>query len=424
MSTLETKHLAWFFHFLHLKIKEKEIRHSTKEDELKTGMLYGALAAFFLTGCLNDGSVKISHKPNFKNQTVEVRGTTTGYGNLRTDGVADFGLVLKSFNKQDLFQIELDDLMSTSIDRINVFGQNLDIPSNVALPDQRERYIFSIRLNKPNYRIFFEPNRDTSVIILHGQFPFSDVIDGFRNGTSLLQLAGLFNILSYTEYPGTTSNGSLFVEKNLNVGQNLLRETQSVSAPTSTPRDYNFVAVSLLPTSGGNGFYPTDIKVVPQNRTSNIKIERQQPAMLTGLFHSSFADPSSTQIQKHKMTLQLHSPIKSTSSLLGFVENLNYSNGTLSFTAPSLAGHSASEMGVTARVFDVSGPSPVLVYDAHQIGMWSNSIDLSGFDSIRQSRNRYRIELSLHASTSNQAITNLDELFNNTEFVTRNAIAL
>lgn len=377
------------------------------------------LSVILLTGCFKTDTSSLNLKSN--SSSIQVKGTTVGYGTLREDGRADFGLVLRSFQKQDLFQIELDDLMSTSTDRISVFGYNLDLPSNVALPDQRERYFLSIRLNKPQYRVDFKPEQDTSMIILHGQFPFSDVIDGFRNGTSLLQLAGLFNILSYSEYQGQTYSAPQVLTQDLTVGQNPLRETQSLTAPNSIPRDYNFVAVSLLQSHQGDSFFPTDIKVIPQGRSAQVKVERGREALFTGLFHSSFADSEAKGLQRYKMSLQLQTLGRTGSSLLGFVEDLKYTGGQMTYLAPSMmAGMNA--LGVSAQVFEAQ--TGQLVHSLHQLGPWTGHLDMTALESFRQSGKKYRIEVSLHASTSNDIPYDSESLFNSTELVTKNAIEI
>lgn len=384
-----------------------------------------------MTGCLSESFI---HKPKwFKSQSLELSGHTSGYGNLRTDGTADFGLVLKNFSKADLFQIELDDLMSTSIDSINVFGMSLDLPSNVALPDQRERYILSIRLNKPQYRVSFEEGQNTSVILLHGQFPFTKVIDGFRNDVSLLQLAGDFNILSYTEAQGPLAVSGQGLQKDLVAGQNLLTETHSVSAPQQIPASYNFVAVSLLKSSMAQGYFPTDIKVIPARRSADIKIERQSPALFTGLFHNDFASNSSQGLNKFKMSLQLHNSLNQNTKLLDFVEDLNYAQGSLSYTAPQpssspLPSLSTLAIGTSIKIYKTKplglAQSPELVFSTYELGSWTGFIDLSGFESVRDPQAQYRLELNLHASTLHNNAQNEHELYEFTELVTRNALTL
>ncbi|MCO5113264.1 MAG: hypothetical protein M9899_03715 [Bdellovibrionaceae bacterium] len=384
-----------------------------------TSTLALVVTAFWFTGCFKENSVH-TPKANLKSAQVEIKGSTNGYGNLREDGRADFGLILKNFNKQDLFQIELDDLMSTSTDRLSVFGYNLDLPSNVALPDQRERYIFSIRLNKPHYRLYFEPGQDTSLIILHGQFPFSDVIDGFRNGTSLLQLAGLFNILSYTEYVGTTVDSPQVIFQDLAVGQNRLSETDTIAAPTSVPRDFNFVAVSLLQATAGNKFYPTDIKVINPSRSAQIKVERGRSALFTGLFHSTFAESDTKGLLRYKMSLQF-SANTNAHPLLGFVDQLNYAGGHINYTAPQIPT-GLNAIGASAQVFDAT--TNEVIYTSYQLGPWSGQLDLVALETLRQSGKKYRIEVSLHASSSNDIPNDHETLFETTELVTKNAIEI
>lgn len=398
-------------------------------------LLYILILTFGLTACLKDKGFEVNHKPLFKNSQVELSGTTTGYGVLRTDGVADFGLVLKSFNKTELFQIKLDDLMSESIDRISVFGRSLDIPSNVAIPQQSERYFITIRLNKPTYRVYFEPMKDTSIIILHGQFPFSDVIDGFQNDQSLLELAGLFDILSYSEYPGSVFDTAQTVSQDLDVGQTPLFNKQLVIAPKTIPRDFNFVAVSLLTNLNGMSYFPTDIKVVSQARSANIKVDHIDTPMFSGLFHNTFAEAGSTNPLKYKMSLQFHNKVSENSAHLGFVENLSYQNQTLSYTPPLLTAISTGEVptaiGKVIRVFKTHNSNgsiltaEELVFTQVTVGSWGSAQEvLTDFTTLQEPGAKYRIEISLLANTSGQVPTTENELYEMANLVTKNVLML
>ena len=360
--------------------------------------------------------------PSFAQPTSQftLAGNTSGYGSLRTDGIADFGLVLKSFTKSDLFQIELNDLMSTEFDKISIIGSSIDIPSNVALPQQRERYILSINLNKPTYKIQFDEDDDQQLVLLHGQFPFSDVVQGFRNDQPLLKLADKFNILSFSEYQ--FSNDTF---KNLNLDLVAGQKTHSTQfqarAPQSFNSEYSFVVVAL--DQKQDVFLANNLTVLGRNEVRNLKITAPDTYIFSGLIHDSLADSESKSLLKYKMTFQMQTSNLWTSELLDFIEGLRFQNDEVTFTKPDNKGF--NELGLAYNIIETSPAGVETIVDQNAIlGAWSSNIDLFFMRQLRKPNHTYRIDLFMAAAGHAQLARDYNELFELAEFISRNSLQL
>lgn len=393
-----------------------------KVSNLTTALTMGVL--FFTFGCrqssdytkLNINSARVASATNY-----ELYGNTSGYGVLKTDGIADFGLVLKSFTKEKLFEIELNDLMSTEFDRISIIGNNIEIPSNVALPNQKERYILSITLNKPTYKIQFDQLEDQRVVLLHGQFPFNDVVQGFRNDQPLLKLADKFNVLSFSEYSFDNTNNSSRMNLDLVAGQKKHTQNIQVKAPARFGKEYSYVVVAL--DQADHVFLANNLTVLAPNESKNLKITGDDTYIFSGLVHESFSDSESTSMQKHKMSFQMLPAGLARAEILDFIENLKYNNENLTFTLPNNLG--LIENGLAYNIVEInrSGVETILVQD-FTTGPWSDSLNLSGFESLRKANHTYRLDLFVGASLQNQMLTSFEDVFESSDLITRNSINL
>lgn len=351
----------------------------------------------------------------------ELSGTTNGYGNLRTDGIADFGLVLKSFKRADIFQIELNDLMSTEFDKISVIGNDIELPSNVALPPQKERYILSINLNKPNYKIQFKEHEDQRLVLLHGQFPFDDVVKGFRNDQPLLKLADKFNIISFSEYSFENPLKLSKLNLDLKAGQNTHSSTVQIQAPKYFTSDFNYVVVAMDQVD--NFYLANNLTVLAPNEVKNLKITGNNTQIFSGLIHETFADPSSNSLMKQKMSLKLNSINAPYTELLGFIENVTYKSDVLSYTLPD--SRNLNELGLVYNIFEIDGKKQEkIIYQNFVLGVWANSLDLSFFEALRKPNFKYRIDVYLCAAEHAQLARDFDEIFEHAELVTRNSTHL
>jgi hypothetical protein len=207
--------------------------------------------------------------------TNKLTGVTTGYGSLPQDDIADVALVYPAITRPQVFTLSVSDLISPESDTITIFGQDLQIPSNVAIPTQTENYIFDITLDKPIYRVFMPPGT-WKIASAHVQFPFHATVDAARAGKTFMELIGFFNFreISSRDIIMTTPSQTV----NIPVNTIPLAKNVSVTVPKYSSSYTALVAAMNVE----NGLYTvTDIKAVPSGSTmklSGVK-NRINPAM-------------------------------------------------------------------------------------------------------------------------------------------------
>jgi len=117
-------------------------------------------------------------KKKMRSAPMEVKGLIENYTGIEKDGWLDFSLVMPMMSKSEYFNFELKKFISPESDVIEVVGQEANIPSNVSLPYQKERYLFfNITLDKPQYRLFVEEEKTYGLVATHGKLPFKKMVD-------------------------------------------------------------------------------------------------------------------------------------------------------------------------------------------------------------------------------------------------------
>lgn len=124
----------------------------------------------------------------------ELKGVTLGHTIVDKDDFIDFSLVMPAMTRNDLLTFNLNSVISSQVDTISVIGQQIDIPSNVALPRQKETYMLPVTLEKPAYRLYFSEPGVQRVFAARGRFPFKSVVGKLRNNTPFYELINDFTI--------------------------------------------------------------------------------------------------------------------------------------------------------------------------------------------------------------------------------------
>lgn len=200
-----------------------------------------------------------------KNQQVELTGKTTGYKNLQKDGWVDVGVVFPAVRRNQLASLQVTDLISPDVDIITIFGQSVEIPSNVSIPQQTERYYFNITLDKPVYRSYLSEPRTWKMVATHARFPFEKVLDDLRAGKEF------YEVLNHFEFKSATLDDINLVppstKKDIAIGAIKFQPKIDVTAPKFDPK-YGMLAVSLADNSGL--LYPTDVKSLAPRETRRL----------------------------------------------------------------------------------------------------------------------------------------------------------
>ncbi|MGE3757690.1 MAG: hypothetical protein AB7H97_08035, partial [Pseudobdellovibrionaceae bacterium] len=208
----------------------------------------------------------------------ELNGTTSGYGSLPRDGQVDFGLMIAAINKQKLFKFDLEMVISPEIDVIEIIGKKLEIPSNVALPKQKETYILPITLEKEKYRIYYRDQGKHTVFAARGQFPLKDVADQLKNGTPFYNLINYFKFMTGT-VTAVDIQGKK-TSKNLTVNAMNFSKKLSIQAPRY-PGEQVAMAVALSDIN--NNLYPSDVKKLSSGQTQRLNLPDQGSPIIASI---------------------------------------------------------------------------------------------------------------------------------------------
>jgi len=232
-------------------------------------------------------------RPLAKASQIQLAGKTTNFGSLRRDNIVDFGLVIQALTRSDLFSFNIDKLVSPESDNLKFGPVEAAAPSNLTFPSQQETYVVPIPIEKERYRLYFREPGLFRTYALHGQFPFKETIDQFRNKVPFTTLINSFHFVSggLKEFQ---LDGPL--ELNLPVNENNFTAQETLLPPPVAP-NYFMLSVSI---SEVNGFlYPTDMHKAEGQKPFALKsIESSQRHFLSVLAFDPNGSKASTQRQE------------------------------------------------------------------------------------------------------------------------------
>lgn len=215
-------------------------------------------------------------------QELELSGDTNGFKVTNSDGQADFGMVISALSIQDLFNLDINKIISPKIDTISALGQKVNLPSNVTLPNQKESYILPVTLNKPKYRIYFKTPGPKKMYIGNGQFPFKKVIDQVNAGKQFYELINDFNFLGGSLYDANVVG--LTNTLNMTVGAMPFSQAITMKAPTFTDKEY--VLSAAVNTIADGLMYPSDLKNLVSNQNQALKVPAAAKPMLVTILQN------------------------------------------------------------------------------------------------------------------------------------------
>ena len=260
---------------------------STVPSDWKAALPLTVQAAGFIATTIpvaTPGTMTVQLTKQEGQSEFEVKGDTTDFGRLVSDGKVDFGLVIPAISRQQMLGFDLSMVLSPKTDAISVAGRTLEIPSNVALPKQSENYLFiPVNFDKAAYRVYMRDAGQYDVFALHGQFPLTKVVDDIRAGKSMFDVINHFNFLGGTVQPLDVQGN---IVTNLPVNQMTFPEKVNVKAPGFAA---NQVMISLSAFEQNGRLLPTDLKRLTANQNMNLKATTASPTVLSVLLMNAAA---------------------------------------------------------------------------------------------------------------------------------------
>jgi hypothetical protein len=193
-------------------------------------------------------------------------GTTPGIKPVSGSGICDFSVVIPALRREDLLHFDINKFISPKLDTISILGQDVSIPSNVTLPKQDQSYIFPITIEKPKFTISFDTLGVHKVYAMHGQFPFNDVVDKIRGGSSFYEVINEFNMINGGLVDATIAGPT----QSLNIPITSITFDQPVKVQAPSIADDEAILAAAV--TEQNGYYiPTDVKQLTSQGQAQLK---------------------------------------------------------------------------------------------------------------------------------------------------------
>lgn len=206
-----------------------------------------------------------------------IKGQTQGHNIKDYDDWINASLIFPPFTKQDMLSFNMAQVMSPFSDQINIRGDNYNVPSNISLPVQKERYFVTIKFDKPTYNLYSDLLTVNKAVALKAKFPFNDVVTDLRNEKPFVDLVNHFTI----------EGGSI---KSLNILQNptvdfdvnefKFKGKKVFTAPT-IQSDEVILGVSAYQLK--NELIPTDVKRLESNESLELVTFDQGPSFVAAV---------------------------------------------------------------------------------------------------------------------------------------------
>ena len=268
---------------------------------------------------------------------TEVSGVANNFKNLRIDGFVDFALVLPIFDRRSILQFDVSMVISPESDTLKLPGNNkFDIPSNISLPPQKEKYgFFTIHFQKPTYRFFFRNEGPQQMVAAHGRFPLKRVIRDFQAKKSIFEIMNHFKFVE----AGTQDVDikGLPIQKDIPIDGVQFDQTLKVKAPRY---DSKLIMTSVALAGDQDAFYPTDIKSVKPGRTQRLQTASQESTrqvlniLSPPLEFSNSNNGAISQQKPMSFALSQETQLKKAPEFLDLGVTPSYNNGVISAQSP------------------------------------------------------------------------------------------
>lgn len=221
------------------------------------------------------GNIVIRMSPSQLRQKAKIAGVVTGLPVADGDKNIDFGLIMSSLTKADLFNFDIANVISPYSDTLAAMGQEFDVPSNVSIPKQKERYIINITLDKPVYSLYTSNLGTKRLFAAAGRFEFKPVVDELRAGKPFYDLINYFNLSGGTLREVNVASAETplnFPAKELNFTRKVAVKSPKINS------DELFLSLAANEVSGQ--LVPTGVRKMNSNETAELTAIENAPLFL------------------------------------------------------------------------------------------------------------------------------------------------
>ncbi len=350
--------------------------------------------AFVRTTWLSQSPTAVVLSPRRKApaKSFEFKGKTTGYRNLAKDDWLDVGVVFPALRRDQLASLQVTDLISPQVDTLTILGQTIEIPSNISIPKQDERYFFTVTIDKPVFRTYLKEARTWKMAALHARFPFEQVVDDLRAGKSF------YDVLNYFEFQSASladiSIAAPSTSRDMTVTDTSFDAKLDVAAPKFAAK-YTMLAVAVTESAGL--LYPTDVKKLQPSETRRLVTPKGASGYIVGALRETAApavgpaaDALSAIIAKNNMTTRFEFlDVPGAPTARGSTLVLNPPKASVAAVTPAATYATLNKVDkITTGKTQLETKSPV--WDVYSNG-WSSSMDLPDFATKLTGTHRWEV---------------------------------
>lgn len=374
------------------------------------------------------GHIIIKMNPSQLRQKAKISGVVTGLPVADGDKNIDFGLIMASLTKADLFNFDISKIISPYGDTLSAMGQEFEVPSNVSIPKQKERYIINITLDKPVYTFLTSSLGTKHLFAAAGRFVFKPVVDELRDGTPFYELINYFNLTGGSLREITAAGP----QTTLNFPAQELTFTKKVSVRSPKINgDELFLSLTANEVSGQ--LVPTGVRKMNSDETAELATVENTPLFLINaikrqsefLATTSGGDRITASILPFKTNLD--------SQLLPLISDpsIAIKDGYFITTPAVKASAQMTRLALTGAVSDVYTETvgdkviSTLVKRWEVLGTdWPNQIALPNWPLAQQNEapTKHRFEINLIGGLNAKTYELGDELVQASTHVTRSSV--
>lgn len=389
------------------------------------------------------GVFQIKLNPAYMTTRPVIKGQVTGLPVKDGDKMIDFSLVIPTITKGDLMSFDLDSIVSPFDDEIDIiFGKKAQIPSNVSLPTQKEKYNFliSLTLSKPEHRVYANYYGQKTFYAFSGKFPFKEVMDQLNEDKQFYEVLNSFQFTNGSIREVTVAGPSTAL--NIPSGEIKFDGAQANVKGASILPDEVVMLLSLNDLSGGR-FAPSDVKRLEANQAAALKTIAGKPVYIVSLLKKAADFDSATQDAANRSSASML-PYKAgmQSSLLPLLPagpTVADVDGAYKITIPqssnqTLDAQAVNELAVSVAISNINtvqdGQLQVEILDRkwEVIGTgWPNEINLPVWpleDSEDTTAVKRKFEVNLIGSQTSKQTDLGDDLVKAATHVTKGAADL
>ncbi|MFN7903881.1 MAG: hypothetical protein ACK5P5_01735 [Pseudobdellovibrionaceae bacterium] len=353
---------------------------------------------------------------------IELTGNTTGFQTKDNDDKADFGIVLSTIKKSDILAFSMSALVSPQTDAVSVAVTTINLPSNMVLPQQKEKYSFvTVNVNKPKYRSYFSEQGPKTVFLARATAPFKKAADAGQNKAPVYEIINLISITG-----GQIKQVSLTSDKtvmDMNAGEFTFTNKLNYRAP-QMPSNQVVLAVSAAELE--NGFLPADVRSANSGESLSLNAFANTPAQmrfLSVLKNKNEFDPKVAGADRFSAGLQ-NANMSAEVQLLPLLADPEVVNPQVfNFTPPNSGALNPLASTVLISNENEAKRASTPVWEVRARG-WIKTLALPQFpqSAVREELAATgKVEMSFLASSGNVQAQSWDEVIQSTTHVTHSS---